>query len=108
MITITFASAEGIQAGKTKIKSLSLDLGLVETVEPSKNMKQIVVKAQLERFAKPLLRDDTHYRVVSWNYRVDIRIDDWHGSLAGEARTLASWVMIDVANEHELSRYRFE
>ena len=47
-------------------------------------------------------------RRKSWNYRVDIRIDEWHGSLAGEARILASWVVIDVANDRELSRYRFE
>ena len=44
----------------------------------------------------------------SWDYRVDIRIDEWHGSLAGEARILASWVVIDVTNDRELSRYRFE
>ena len=47
-------------------------------------------------------------RRQSWNYRVDIRIDKWHGSLAGEADILASWVLIDVANDNELSRYRFE
>lgn len=43
-----------------------------------------------------------------WKYRVDIRIDEWHGSLAGQARILASWGLFDVAKNSELSRYRFE
>lgn len=63
-ITITFATAEGIQAGKTKIKTLSLELGVVDSVELTKDMKGIVVKAKLERFAVPILRDDTQFWVV--------------------------------------------
>lgn len=47
-------------------------------------------------------------RRQSWQYRVDIRIDEWHGSLAGDARIVASWLVIDVATDSELSRYRFE
>jgi len=44
----------------------------------------------------------------SWQYLVDIRIDEWHGYLDGEARILASWVLIDVASDKVLSRNRFE
>ncbi|UCG72822.1 MAG: membrane integrity-associated transporter subunit PqiC [Chromatiales bacterium] len=47
-------------------------------------------------------------RRQSWQYRVDIRIDEWRGSLAGDARIVASWLVIDVATDSELSRYRFE
>lgn len=43
-----------------------------------------------------------------WKYRVDIRIDEWHGYLDGEARILATWVLIDVARDKVLSRHRFE
>jgi len=47
-------------------------------------------------------------RRQNWQYRVDVRIDEWHGSLAGDARILASWLVIDVATDGELSRHRFE
>lgn len=63
-ITINFATAEGIQPGKTKIKSLSVELGVVDSVELTEDLDRVVVKAQLERFAKPLLREDTQFWVV--------------------------------------------
>lgn len=63
-ITIAFATAEGIQPGKTKIKSLSVELGVVESVELTKDLKRVLVKAKLERFAVPLLREDTQFWVV--------------------------------------------
>jgi uncharacterized lipoprotein YmbA len=44
----------------------------------------------------------------SWKFLVDVRIDEWHGSLDGEARILASWVLIDVSKDRVLSRHRFE
>jgi len=44
----------------------------------------------------------------SWQYLVDVRIDEWHGYLDGEARILASWVLIDVGKDKVLSRHRFE
>lgn len=47
-------------------------------------------------------------RRQSWQYRVDVRIDEWHGSLAGNVRMVASWLLIDVATDTELSRHRFE
>lgn len=47
-------------------------------------------------------------RRQTWQYRLDVRVDEWHGSLAGQARIMASWVVIDVANDRELSRHRFE
>ena len=63
-ITIVFSTAEGIQPGKTKIKSLAVELGVVESVELTKDLQKVVVKAKLERFAVPLLREDTQFWVV--------------------------------------------
>jgi len=45
---------------------------------------------------------------LSWDYRIDIRIDEWHGSLEGDVKMLASWTVIDVSNDTELVRHRFE
>jgi uncharacterized lipoprotein YmbA len=45
---------------------------------------------------------------LSWDYQLDIRIDEWHGSLAGDVKLLAAWTVIDMSNETALSRHRFE
>ena len=54
-ITITLSTAEGIAPGKTKIKALNVELGVVGTVELSKDLQQVVITAELENFARPLL-----------------------------------------------------
>ena len=63
-ISIEFSTADGIQPGKTKIKSLSVELGVVESVELTKDLNKVIVNAQIERFAAPLLREDTQFWVV--------------------------------------------
>ena len=63
-ITISFKTADGIQPGKTKIKSLSIDLGVVESVEMTPDLDRVLVKAKMERFATPLLQEDTQFWVV--------------------------------------------
>jgi len=63
-ISITFNTADGIEPGKTKIKALSIDLGIVESVEMTPELDRVVVKAKMERFAIPLLQDDTQFWVV--------------------------------------------
>lgn len=63
-ITITFASGEGIEADKTKIKLRDVELGHVESVRLADDFQHVVVTSRLEKFAKPLLRDDTQFWVV--------------------------------------------
>jgi len=63
-VTVTFSTAEGIEPGKTKIKNRDVELGVVETVELTKDLQRVVVTARLEKFARPLLRDDTQFWVV--------------------------------------------
>jgi paraquat-inducible protein B len=63
-ITIALNTAAGIEPGKTKIKALNVELGIVESLELTQDMKGVIVKAKLERFAVPLLRDDTQFWVV--------------------------------------------
>jgi uncharacterized lipoprotein YmbA len=47
-------------------------------------------------------------RRQAWEYRVDVHIDRWHGSLDGNVRLQASWALIDNAADDELARYRLE
>ena len=63
-ITITFNSAEGIEAGKTKIRYRDVNIGQVESVTLSESMDTVDVTVKLEHEAGPLLREDTRFWVV--------------------------------------------
>ena len=63
-ITINFETAEGLAAGKTKVKMLSVEVGLVEAVSLNKDMTGVKVTVSLDKAVSPLLRDDTEFWVV--------------------------------------------
>ncbi len=63
-VTIVFSTAEGIEAGKTRIKLRSVEVGLVESAGLGDDMESVVVKARIDKAAAPLLRDDTQFWVV--------------------------------------------
>jgi paraquat-inducible protein B len=63
-ITITFKTAEGIEAGKTKIKYKEVDIGIVESVHFSKDFSHVILKASIDKEAKSFLRRDTRFWVV--------------------------------------------
>ena len=63
-ITITFKTAEGLEAGKTKIKYKDVEIGVVKTITLSPNRKGIVVKAELSKQSEEFLREDTRFFVV--------------------------------------------
>ena len=64
-ITIQFSSAEGIEAGKTKIRYKSVEIGLVKSVKLSADNKAAIVTAEMDRHASDaFLREDTRFWVV--------------------------------------------
>ena len=63
-ITVTFANAEGIEVGKTKIKYKSIDMGVVESIQFSEDASQIIITARLVNEAADFLRRDTRFWVV--------------------------------------------
>ncbi|SDK35126.1 paraquat-inducible protein B [Methylophilus rhizosphaerae] len=63
-ITLSMTNAEGIEAGKTKIKVHSVDIGLVEQVTLSKDLTHIQVIARITPKAQPMLVKDTQLWVV--------------------------------------------
>jgi paraquat-inducible protein B len=63
-IEIVFSTAEGIEAGKTKVKARSVEVGIVESVVLGEDLESVVVTAKLERSAIPLLREETQLWVV--------------------------------------------
>jgi paraquat-inducible protein B len=64
-ITITFKAAEGMEAGKTKIKYKDLDVGTVETIELAEDLSHVTVTASMVKGSDRYLTDGTRFFVVS-------------------------------------------
>ena len=64
VIRIAFTSAEGLDAGKTKIRYKDLEVGTVTSIDLSNDLKQIIVTAQMQRTAEALLKKDSQFWVV--------------------------------------------
>jgi paraquat-inducible protein B len=64
-ITIEFSSAEGLVAGKTKIKSRNVDIGEVSEITLNKKSDGVLVIAKMAKSAEKLLVEDSQFWVVS-------------------------------------------
>lgn len=64
MVTLLASNAEGIISGKTTIKSRSVDVGKVMSVELSQDLKQVVIKARMNPGTEPMLNDESQLWVV--------------------------------------------
>jgi len=63
-VTIAFKSAEGLEAGKTKIKFKDVELGQVSEINLSPDLSQVVVTAELVKQAEKFLSANTRFWVV--------------------------------------------
>ncbi|RZF30522.1 MCE family protein [Paraburkholderia sp. UYCP14C] len=63
-ITIGFATADGIEAGKTKIKLKNVDIGVIKTVTLTADSTRVTASADINKNASKLLVDDTRFWVV--------------------------------------------
>jgi paraquat-inducible protein B len=63
-ITITFKSAEGLEAGKTKIRFKDVEIGVIEEVRLGQDLSHVIAKAQLVQEAGRLLSENTRFWVV--------------------------------------------
>lgn len=64
VITITFKTAEGLEANKTKIRYKDVEVGTVTAIELSDDLSHIVVTAEMRPEAKAYLTDRTRFWVV--------------------------------------------
>ncbi len=64
MVTITFESAEGLEAGKTLVKYKDVKIGQVESIRFNADLSQVIVRAELVKEAAPFLTDNTRFWVV--------------------------------------------
>jgi len=64
IITIEFATAEGIELGKTKIRYKEVDIGDVKSIVLTDDRRGVIVAAQLIKSARDLLASDSRFFVV--------------------------------------------
>ncbi len=64
LVTISFKTAEGIEAGKTKIKYKSVDVGVVEEIRFAEDFSHVILSARFNQGMEDFLRRDTRFWVV--------------------------------------------
>jgi paraquat-inducible protein B len=87
VISITFTTAEGLEAGKTKIKYKDVVVGQVESIRLGDDLKHVVATAELSKDFDRFLNDKTRF----WVTRAQIR-----GGTASGLDTLLSGAFIGV------------
>jgi paraquat-inducible protein B len=63
-ITITFESAEGLEADKTKIKYKDVEIGEVTDIGINKDLSGVIVTAEMQKRAERYMTDQTRFWVV--------------------------------------------
>jgi paraquat-inducible protein B len=71
LITISFASVEGLEAGKTKIKHNDVELGTVESLTPTADLQRVVATARLSKYAEGHLAAGTRFWIVRPRFSVE-------------------------------------
>jgi paraquat-inducible protein B len=90
-IVVTFTNAEGLVAGKTKIKYKDVDVGLVKSVDLEKDLKHVLVTVQMNKGSKGYLTEKTRFWVVK--ARISAGTVSGLGTLLGGA-----YIAIDPVN----------
>ncbi len=88
LITIAFNTAEGMQSGKTKIKSRNVDIGEVTNITLNEDSDGVLITARISKSAEHFLVDDSDFWVVSPQIT--------HAGISGLS-TLISGVYIEIS-----------
>jgi len=96
-VSISFKSAAGLQAGKTKVKFKDVDVGTVTTIEVAEDLAGVVVTAQLVAGAEAYLREGTRF----WVERPRVTASRVTGL---ETLLSGAYVAIDPATEGRAAR----
>jgi paraquat-inducible protein B len=65
LIIISFPTATGLEAGKTKIKTRNVDVGLVKKIELTEDLQSVRVTARMNANVDSLLHKDSQFWIVS-------------------------------------------
>jgi paraquat-inducible protein B len=64
VVTISFESAEGLEAGKTKVRYKDVQVGLVDSIRFNADLSRVLVTAEFVKEAAPHLTENTKFWVV--------------------------------------------
>lgn len=64
LIDITFSSADGLEQGKTKIKTRNVEVGKVEKITLNKDFNGVIVTVRMSKDVSSLLVEDAQFWVV--------------------------------------------
>jgi paraquat-inducible protein B len=64
VVTVAFRTADGIEAGKTKIRYKNIEIGLVESVRFSDDLSHVLLSAQMAKDAASFLSRGSRFWVV--------------------------------------------
>ena len=87
LITITFETAEGLKAGQSHVLHKDVEMGVVQKVTLTPDLKRVQVTVRMNREAQPLLTDQAQFWVVRPRF--------FAGSISG-LQTLFSGSYIDL------------
>lgn len=87
LITISFETAEGLQANQSHVRHKDVDMGVVQKVTLTPDLKRVQVTVRMNREAEPLLTDRARFWVVRPRF--------FAGSISG-LQTLFSGSYIDL------------
>lgn len=82
-IVITFEDAEGLEAGKSKVKYKDVEVGQVESIDIAEDLKHVLVTVQMHKDSKSYLTGKTRFWVV--NARISAGAVSGLGTLLGGA-----------------------
>jgi paraquat-inducible protein B len=96
-ITISFETAEGLEAGKTKIKFKDVEVGKVTEITLNEDRSGVVITAEMSKESKPYLTDKTQF----WVVRATVAA----GKVSGLGTLLSgAYIGINPSNEGEKTR----
>ena len=61
LVGISFETAEGLEAGKTRVRFKDVDVGVVEAIELSPDLSKVRVRARLNQDVEAFLNDNTRF-----------------------------------------------
>ena len=64
LITISFQTAEGLTANQSRVRHKDVEIGVVQKIDLSPDMKRVIVTVRMNREAEPLLNDAERFWVV--------------------------------------------
>lgn len=96
-IQITFLTAEGLEAGKTKIKYKNVEIGKVSHIHVNHETNNVEVMAEMAKDIKPFLTDKTRFWVVKARINAS-------GASGLETLLSGAYIGIDPSSEGDKTR----